>query len=68
MSDRKNAYCFLFYKREVIFQGHEHHPEFPSVGEVEELGINNSEIMYIGTADSNEYFAASISVMVSLNL
>jgi NAD+ diphosphatase len=56
-----NSYCFLFYKKEIIFKEHEDCPKFLLINEVEKLGIDSSEMIYIGTVDGNDYYAASVS-------
>ncbi|MGF7059684.1 NAD(+) diphosphatase [Brassicibacter mesophilus] len=56
-----NSYCFLFYKDEIIFKEHEDYTEFLLISEVEKLGINNSEMIYIGTVDGSDYYATDIS-------
>ena len=55
------SYCFLFYKGELIFKEHEAYPKFLLISEALKLGINNSEIIYIGTVDGNDYYAANVS-------
>ncbi|WBW98575.1 NAD(+) diphosphatase [Oceanirhabdus sp. W0125-5] len=55
------SYCFLMCKGEIIFKGHEDYPEFLLVSDVEKLGFNKVDMMYIGTVDSNEYYAANLS-------
>jgi NAD+ diphosphatase len=56
-----NSYCFLFYKREIIFKENEVYPKFLLVSEAQKLGVDRSEMIYIGTVDSNDYYAANIS-------
>ena len=55
------SYCFLFYRGELIFKEHEAYPKFLLISEALKLGINNSEIIYIGTVDGNDYYAANVS-------
>ena len=56
-----NCYCFLFNKNEIIFKEHNNFPEFLLTSEAEELGINISRMIYIGSEDDNEYYAANIN-------
>jgi NAD+ diphosphatase len=55
------SYCFLFYKREIILKEHKNYPKFLLISEVEKLGINNSEMIYIGTVDGDDYYAANVA-------
>lgn len=57
----KNSYCFLFNKHAIIFKEHETNTELLLIEEVEKLGINTSEMIYIGTEDDNDYYAANAS-------
>lgn len=54
-------YCFLFNKGKLIFKVNESKPEFLLVSEAEELGIDRANMIYIGTMDSNDYYAANLS-------
>lgn len=56
----ESSYCFVFYKREILIKKYEEEPKFLSLNEVEKLGISNTEIIYIGTEEGNEYYAASL--------
>lgn len=51
-----HSYCFLFYKRDIVVK---ENSKFLSISEVEQLGIDNSKIIYIGTAEGNDYYAAN---------
>lgn len=55
------SYCFLFYKGEIILKEYEDYPKFLLINEVEKFGINNPEMIYIGTVDGNDYYAANVS-------
>ena len=55
------SYCFLFYKGEIILKEHEDYLKFLSISEALKLGINNSEMIYIGAEDGNDYYAANVS-------
>lgn len=55
------SFCFLFFKDEIIFKENKAFPEFLLTSEVLKLGINSSEMIYIGAADGNDYYAANLS-------
>lgn len=52
------SYCFLFYKRGIAVK---EHSKFLSTSEVEQLGIDNSKLIYIGTAEGNDYYAIGVN-------
>jgi NAD+ diphosphatase len=56
-----NSNCFLFHRREIIFKENGGSPLFLSVSEVEALGIDGSEIIYIGKSEGRDYYAANVS-------
>jgi len=60
-SYNENSHFFVFSKREILLKEYEEEPKFLSLNEVEKLGISNTEIIYIGSEEGNEYYAASLN-------
>ncbi|WP_425448821.1 NAD(+) diphosphatase [Dethiothermospora halolimnae] len=56
----KNSYCLLFNKDKVLSKKILGGSRFPSISEVEKLDINVSNIIYIGTLNEDDYYAANV--------
>lgn len=64
----KSSYCFLFYEKdEVLLKESEGCPQFPLISEVEKLGIDVSNIIFIGTLYGNDYYALNVLTKDNMN-
>ncbi|WP_202709785.1 NAD(+) diphosphatase [Sporosalibacterium faouarense] len=62
-TSNKLSYCIVFNKNQLLFKKSEGRTQFPLINEAEKLGIDVSNIIYIGTLDDIDYYATNVSTI-----